>query len=457
MKDKRITTLAAVLLALVNVGCFAYVWRIYYNAYAFRAHRPEGFVGAVLVYFLLYRWLSKLYRGYAIASTGLGETLLSQFISFSMADLVLYVACCLLRRQYVNVLPGAVIVTWQLVLTALVLWAAKKILWHAIKPSATLLVYGGSEDAGRAGRFIDRLRERYGHLFVFPWVLHEDRTEEIEARMAEAEAVMFVSVDVGRRDALIGRCLALDKVYYFVPEFVDIITQGCAVKNFLDTPLFRYDYAQERRPSRVPKRLFDILLSLFLLVLLSPVMLLTALCVKLEDGGPVFFLQERVTLGGRLFKMLKFRSMVPDAERDGVAPATVGDPRVTRVGRVIRALRIDETPQLINVLLGQMSMVGPRPERREHVALYEAQLPEFRYRLRVKGGLTGYAQVYGKYNTSPEDKLRLDLLYVENQSLLLDFKLLLLTVKAMFQPERSEGFDEASSLAIGSASRKEDT
>jgi len=173
-----------------------------------------------------------------------------------------------------------------------------------------------------------------------------------------------------------------------------------------------------------------------------------AIAIHLEDRGPVFYRQERVTLDGKSFNILKFRSMVVDAERYGAIPATENDPRITRVGRLLRKVRIDELPQLLNILAGHMSFVGPRPERVLHVALYEQQVPEFKYRLRVKGGLTGYAQVYGKYNTSPEDKLKLDMLYIENQSLLLDFKLVLLTIKILFSPESTEGFDKDRSDSI---------
>ena len=132
--------------------------------------------------------------------------------------------------------------------------------------------------------------------------------------------------------------------------------------------------------------------------------------------------------------------MIVDAEKYGVQPCTGDDPRVTKVGKYIRKSRLDEIPQLINILKGEMSLVGPRPERIEHVEKYTKEMPEFAYRLRVKGGLTGYAQIYGKYNTSAYDKLRLDLMYIENQSLLVDLKIVMLTFRTMFQKERTEGF-----------------
>ena len=194
-----------------------------------------------------------------------------------------------------------------------------------------------------------------------------------------------------------------------------------------------------------------------MLIITSPILAVVAIAIKAEDHGPVFYKQKRCTKNGKVFEIIKFRSMIVDAEKEGRSiPATKGDPRITRVGRIIRMIRVDELPQIINVLKGDMSLVGPRPERVEHVEEYTRQIPEFAYRMRVKGGLTGYAQIYGKYNTSPYDKLRLDLQYIEKQSTLLDFKLLLLTIKIMFVPESSEGFSEAQSEQISQEARKVD-
>lgn len=206
----------------------------------------------------------------------------------------------------------------------------------------------------------------------------------------------------------------------------------------------KYDYVYEKREGYAAKRVLDIVLSLSLLILLSPLLLLTALAIKLEDRGPVFFKQKRCTKDARVFEILKFRSMIVDAEKQGVVPTTVNDNRITRVGKVIRPTRIDELPQLFNILRGDMSFVGPRPERVEHVEQYTKEVPEFAYRMKVKGGLTGYAQIFGKYNTSAYDKLRLDLMYIEQQSLL-DIKMILLTIRTVFQLESTEGFSEEKS------------
>ena len=197
------------------------------------------------------------------------------------------------------------------------------------------------------------------------------------------------------------------------------------------------------------KRTIDIVVSLLMLILTSPIMLITAICIKLEDHGPVMFIQERVTLNDRPFMIYKFRSMIVDAEADGRArPAVTDDERITKVGRFIRKTRIDELPQLYNILKGDMSLVGPRPERIEHVRKYTEKIPEFRFRTKVKGGLTGYAQVYGKYNTTAYDKLKLDLMYIENYSLSLDFRIVVMTIKVIFMKSSTEGFAQGN-LPVG--------
>ena len=182
--------------------------------------------------------------------------------------------------------------------------------------------------------------------------------------------------------------------------------------------------------------------KLLAILLFSPLMLVIAAAIKLEDGGPVLYKQKRVTRDGKVFDILKFRSMIVNAEKEGqVIPAVGNDPRITKVGSVIRKIRMDEIMQLFNILKGDMSVVGPRPERVEHVEKYSAEVPEWHFREKVKGGLTGYAQIFGKYNTSPYDKLRLDLMYIENYSFRFDLKLIIMTIRVLFSRESTEGFE----------------
>ena len=186
-----------------------------------------------------------------------------------------------------------------------------------------------------------------------------------------------------------------------------------------------------------------------LLLVSLPFFLFIAVAIKLEDGGPVFYKQCRLTKGGKTFDILKFRTMRVNAEADGVARlAAQGDNRITKVGNLLRATRLDELPQVINILKGEMSMVGPRPERPEIAAEYKKEIPEFDYRLKLKAGLTGYAQIYGVYNTTPYDKLKLDLIYIRNYSIFLDLKLIFMTPKILFMKEKTEGVAEGQLTAV---------
>lgn len=188
------------------------------------------------------------------------------------------------------------------------------------------------------------------------------------------------------------------------------------------------------------KRIVDIVGSLIAIVVSVPFFLIIGLCIKLTDKGPVFYKQVRLTRDGREFEIYKFRTMVQDAEQDGIPRlAAEGDDRILPVGRLLRATRLDELPQIYNILKGEMSIVGPRPERPEFAEELTKEIPEFPYRLQVKAGLTGYAQVYGKYNTTAYDKLKLDLTYIRNYSLLLDLKLIIMTPKIMLLKESTEG------------------
>lgn len=266
----------------------------------------------------------------------------------------------------------------------------------------------------------------------------------LREKMKQYDAVLVDDMPSQKRNMLVKLCFEINKRVYFTPKLSDIIIKSSENLNLFDTPLYLNRNMGMKQSQRIIKRFFDILLSLIALIILSPVLLIVAVAIKKEDGGPVFFRQERCTLNNKTFMILKFRSMIVDAEKDGRPhPAGEDDDRITRVGKFIRKTRIDELPQLINILKGDMSIVGPRPERIEHVQLYTESIPEFSFRSKVKGGLTGYAQVYGKYNTSALDKLKMDLIYIENYSLLLDVQILFETVRVIFQKDSTEGFSEA--------------
>jgi exopolysaccharide biosynthesis polyprenyl glycosylphosphotransferase len=268
-------------------------------------------------------------------------------------------------------------------------------------------------------------------------------------KIDEHEAVMLWDIGTDARNRLHKYCYEKSKETYVMPKIMDIVLRGATTLHFFDSPLMLTKSSPIEFEQNLVKRCFDVLFSLFLIIVLSPFMLITALCIKLYDKGPVLYKQVRVTRDDREFNIYKFRSMIVNAEKDGVARlASKNDDRITPVGKVIRKIRFDELPQLFNVLAGDMSFVGPRPERPEIIEKYKSSMPEFKYRTKVKAGLTGYAQVYGKYNTLPYDKLKLDLFYIENFSVWLDLRLIILTVKTIFTLESTEGISEGSVTAL---------
>lgn len=191
---------------------------------------------------------------------------------------------------------------------------------------------------------------------------------------------------------------------------------------------------------RISKRTFDIVISVLALMFLMPVIVFCSILIKLNDGGKIFFLQERATRDHKIFKVIKFRTMHENVEN--FSSTGSDDQRITRIGKILRKTRFDEVPQFINIFLGQMSLVGPRPEMLANIEAYEKELPEFKYRLKVKAGLTGLAQIEGKYNTTPYDKLVFDLTYIENYSFWLDIKLLLKTVLVFNKMDSTQGFGD---------------
>lgn len=286
---------------------------------------------------------------------------------------------------------------------------------------------------------------------------NDEEIEKLVEEFKHYDAVLVNDIPDELENKLIKICFEINKRIYYVPKISDVLKTHSDYINLFDTPLYL------NRNNGIPvaelavKRFFDIFFSGLALIVLSPIFLIVSIAIKAEDGGPVFYRQERVTYGGKKFWILKFRSMIVDAEKDGRShPAGEKDDRITKVGHVIRACRIDELPQLINIVKGDMSIIGPRPERVEHVEKYTAEIPEFKLREKMLGGLSGYAQVYGKYNTTALDKLKMDLIYINNYSLLLDVQLVFETFKILFQKESTEGFSEERQEKIMNADVEEE-
>ncbi|MCL6611482.1 MAG: sugar transferase [Peptococcaceae bacterium] len=251
---------------------------------------------------------------------------------------------------------------------------------------------------------------------------------------------VFVSGSLSQEDKaeVLYACVARDTAAFLVPDFYEILITQARLDQVDDVPVFAVGRLNIPRESMIFKRVLDILLSLAGLAVALPVLLPAAVLIKIDSPGPVIYRQKRLTDGGQVFYLYKLRTMVDGAEA-GTGPvlAAENDPRVTRVGRVLRALRIDEIPQLINVLRGDMSLVGPRPERPFFVNQLMRDVPEYVYRMKVKSGLTGLAQVAGKYSTSPENKLKYDLLYTKSYSPARDIAILFQTIKVLLIKDRA--------------------
>lgn len=444
----RISRVSILLIQMMMFGC---IWIFYYNLYAFRTHRVTGGIAFLLIYYFIYSRLAKIYRADKIAHYSIGEIVFSQLLAFGITDLIFYVECCFLARSYVSVLPGLLTVAAQLVGTCLWAVIAKRYYINHIPPQETAVIY----DEESVKDFLDKMEARPRHLFNIHIKLSADTPiEKLKKEIDRSEVVILYQIEYQLREELMHYCINQDKIFYVTPTITDIIASGFENRHMIDSPLMKYNSYKESLFTVFTKRCIDIIVSLIALIITLPITLITMLAIKIEDGGSVFFKQERYTKDWKKFDIYKFRSMVMNAEENGALLCSANDSRITKVGAVIRRFRIDEIPQFINVLKGDMSLVGPRPERVENVEKYTAELPQFAYRLKVKSGITGYAQLYGKYNTSAYDKLRLDLIYIENRSLILDMKLIMLTLKILFIPESTEGFSEEAVQIMRESSEK---
>lgn len=362
-ENRNITKVATVIITALMTALFAAVWLLYYNGITFRTHQVLGAFFSILIWFILYIKFSQTYRANKIASSAIGEIAFSQFLSIGFADLILYIASCLVARRYVNILPGAATVLVQILVGFIWATKAKQYFLNNVDPQECLLLYDAdiTEKNHVAGReFISKLESSYGHIFHITY--HMPATEDLQAvfsELAHYPIVILYDIPLEKRSQIINTCVNMGKRLYVTPTVEDIIARGYEIKHFVDTPLFSYNGSFKAKQTYFGKRALDILVSLLMLIVASPFMLIIALAIKLEDGGTVFFKQKRVGQGGKAFDILKFRSMIMDAEKDGKPrPAVAGDSRITKVGKILRATRLDELPQIFNILAGDGDIIG---------------------------------------------------------------------------------------------------
>jgi exopolysaccharide biosynthesis polyprenyl glycosylphosphotransferase len=330
-------------------------------------------------------------------------------------------------------------------------FASNAIYLKLYPPKKMLIIYGKY----KPDDFIEKLAKRSDKYAVNKVMNVEVGEKEIKKNIRDYEAVIVWDLPAQIRNEYLKYCFAHSIRCYVTPKLSDIIIQGAERIHLFDTPLLLSRNIVMTAEEAFVKRLMDIVIALLGIIITSPLMLISAIAIKAYDRGPILYHQERTTIGGKPFMIHKFRSMTMNSEKNGATLASKNDSRITPVGKVLRNTHLDELPQLFNIIAGDMSMVGPRPERREFIREYSKIIPEFPYRLKAKAGLTGYAQVFGKYNTTPYDKLKLDLFYIENYSLLLDVKLMFMTFKIVFQKETSEGVNDGQRSALVESTTEE--
>lgn len=432
---------------------FAVCWYEYYESKTLTANSKQV---SVLLFFLLivvnYGICFKL-DAFRVSVLQIRDIFFSQVLAIGFTDVIAYILIWMLSIHMPRLLPGVLCFVSQCIVALIWSFAVHQYYFWTHDPLPSVVIYDvrhGMEDLIQEYG----LQKRFKIIGTYPV---EDILEHFEY-LQDAEAVFICGVHSHDRNIVLKHCIYNKIKVFQIPRVGDVMMSGAEKIHMLHLPILKSQYQEMSIETRAIKRLIDIIISGTALVVLSPIMLVVTLLVK-SDGGPAFYKQKRLTQGNRVFEIIKFRSMRVDAEKlsGPVLSAGEADPRITKVGRFIRACRLDELPQLINILKGDMSIVGPRPERPEIAAEIQKTMPEFQLRTQVKAGLTGYAQVYGKYNTTFYDKLLMDLTYIAKPSIVEDLAIMLATVKILFSKESTEGVGKEQPMMMYEEHRKDNS
>ena len=441
MKDytqyKRIIKfMSSAAIVAMEAGIYGFVWVTYYNRLLEFPFWRRGNWLMIAVYAVLLIFFEQMYGGFKVGFYKKWNVIYSQILALVIVNVITYLQIALIDKRFHSLtLMGGILVTEIMVA---VIWAfAFQFIYSRLFPRRHMLLVYGERPIFHLMQKISTREDKYQICNI---IHYEEGVDEIMRLADQYDAIIIGDIPAHERNQLLKRCFGQGIRTYTVPKISDIINRSSDDLNLFDTPLLLSRNEDLKIEQLFAKRMMDVVSSFLGLLISSPFFLIIAFLIKATDRGPVFYKQIRLTRNGKEFEIYKFRTMIQDAEKDGHARlASEHDDRILPVGRFLRATRLDELPQLINVLKGEMSMVGPRPERPELAAEIEKELPEFPYRLKVKAGLTGYAQIYGKYNTTAYDKLKLDLTYIRNYSFFLDLKLMIMTPKIMLMKESTEG------------------
>lgn len=439
----KLSFAAVMLLGLCML--YAVAWSGYYNKAILQApfYRRGNWM-MILIYGILLAFFMNTYGGFKIGYLKNGNLIYSQIMAVLFTNLVTYLQVAVIDRRLVN--PAYLLPVTGLELVFIVVWTMifQMVYRNMFPPRRMLFIEGDRKDY----HLMDKINARDDKYQICEVVSYKKNLETIKKKMELYDAVVIGDMPSHERNLLLKYCYISGIRSYSVPKISDVLLRSSDELNLFDTPLLLSRNMGLSVDQEWMKRAEDLLIATLMLLVFSPIFVLAAVGIKCTDRGPVFYKQERLTKDGKHFMIYKFRTMVVDAEKmSGPVLASEQDPRILPIGKILRATRMDELPQILNILKGEMSLVGPRPERPELAAEIEREIPEFRYRLKVKAGLTGFAQVYGKYNTNSYDKLKLDLMYIRKYSLMLDLKLILMTPKIMFLKESTEGVSTESEIS----------
>lgn len=440
--------LVVTMIVVLECAVFSTFWNRYYASRLWiEPFWDKGNWIIVVIYGIFLVIFMYIYGGMKIGYMKGNSIVYSQMITAFCTNALMYLQIILLWRHLPYILPMIGMTLLDFVLSGVISYLTEKI-FNRLFPARKLLMIYDEYPVEALEYKMNQRPEKY----VIQWKISAKEGEKVLYRKIDEhgqDGVVLGDLHSELRNRILKYCYARSIRVYITPKLSDIMLRKAEALHIFDTPLLLARNSGLSFDQKFCKRSLDLVMSSIMLIAASPIMLVTAFCIKIYDHGPVFFKQKRLTIDGKEFYVYKFRSMITDAEKDGVARlATQNDSRITPVGKVIRATRIDELPQLINIFKGDMSVVGPRPERPEIAKEYEQQIPEFSYRLRVKAGLTGYAQIYGKYNTTAYDKLKMDLMYIESYSILEDLKLILATFKIIFTKESTEGVEDGKTISL---------
>ena len=442
--DKLISFFSALLLLIFHTAVFAFIWYDVYHPGLLVPYFHKGNLVIIFLYSMLLLASNQVFGGLRLGYYKTLDSIVARTLSLFTAYFAIYLVISLISYRLVS--PVYILMAISVGFIFNVFWTYFfNFLYYKINPPRKMLLIYGESSIDEVYSKITARSEKYRIVRHVHYSIGE---EKLKKEILKHEAVILYDLSASLRNHLMKFCFEKSIRVYITPKLYDILIRGASEMDLFDTPLLLMRNRGLTPVQAFFKRTMDLIVSTICLIVTLPIILVIIIAIKCFDNGPVLYHQTRLTMDGKEFQILKFRSMYTDAEKDSIRLMSKEDDRITPIGKILRRTHFDELPQLFNIIKGEMSFVGPRPERPEIAKIYMTEIPEFSYRLKMKAGLTGYAQVYGKYNSTPYDKLKLDLIYIQNYSIFLDIKLLLLTGKTLFIPDHAEGVSSHFTTAL---------